>query len=242
MDTGFMLPRESFPEIIANKVEELIIKGDFAVEQKLPSEQSLANDFGVSRPVIRESMKILKERGLIIQKNGEGTFISEPDTGQVTDTINRIVHLRKIDPADIYSVRIKLESMAVAQAAQKATDEELDELQAINDHMRKHMNDVRKRSQDDVLFHRKIAQISGNPLLEIFVESMATLLIQTVEYTIGYDIGNMEGIEYHDRIIQKLRSRDVEEAKRELCCHLENSQRNYSLARSKEEKDKNTDY
>ena len=235
MDTDLILPRESFPEIIANKLEEMIINGKFVMEQKLPSEQSLAGDFGVSRPVIRESMKILKERGLIIQKNGEGTFICEPDSELVTDTINRIIHLRNIDVDDIFSVRINLETMAAAQAAMKAADEGFDELQKINNHMREYMLDVDKRAQDDVLFHRKIAQLSGNLLLEVFVESMASLVTQVVKYTLDYKVGNEEGIDYHDRIIEVLRTRNVPEAKKVIRLHLESSQRNYILALSHEE-------
>ena len=235
MDTDLILPRESFPEIIANKLEEMIINGKFVMEQKLPSEQSLAGDFGVSRPVIRESMKILKERGLIIQKNGEGTFICEPDSELVTDTINRIIHLRKIDVDDIFSVRINLETMAAAQAAMKASDEGFDELQKINNHMREYMLNVDKRAQDDVLFHRKIAQLSGNLLLEVFVESMASLVTQVVKYTLDYKVGNEEGIDDHDRIIEVLRTRNVPEAKKVIRLHLESSQRNYILALSHEE-------
>jgi DNA-binding FadR family transcriptional regulator len=235
LETDLVLARESFPELIANKLEEMIIDGTFKVEQKLPSEQSLAGDFGVSRPVIREAMKILKERGLIIQKNGEGTFICEPDSGLVTDTINRIIHLRKIDVSDIYSVRINLETMAAAQAAVKATEQEFDELQSINDHMRENKNDVEKRAQDDVLFHRKIAQLSGNPLLEIFVESMAALLVRVVKYTLDNKVGNEEGIDYHDRIVRVLRTRDAEKAKKVVRLHLESSQQNYKLALSHEE-------
>ncbi|MCI9148955.1 MAG: FadR family transcriptional regulator [Lachnospiraceae bacterium] len=236
MDTNLVLARASFPELIANKLEEMIIDGKFTMEQRLPSEQSLANDFGVSRPVVREAMKILKERGLIIQKNGEGTFICEPDSELVTETINRIVHLKKIDVSDIFSVRINLETMAAAQAVQNASEEGFDELQAINDQMRRNKDDVEKRTQDDVLFHRKIAQLSGNLLLEVFVESMASLVTKVVKYTLDYKVGNEEGIDYHDRIIQVLRSRNIAEARKVLRLHLESSQRNYILAVSQEEK------
>ena len=236
METDLMLVRESFPELIANKLEEMIIDGKFAMEQKLPSEQSLANDFGVSRPVVRESMKILKERGLIIQKNGEGTFLCKPDAALVTDTVNRIVHLKKIDVSDIFSVRMNLETMAVAQAVQNASEEGLDELQAINDRMRRDKGDAEKRTQDDILFHRKIAQLSGNLLLEIFVESMAALVTKVVKYTLDYRVGNEEGIDDHDRLIQVLRSRNMAEARKVLRQHLESSERNYILAVSQADK------
>lgn len=236
MKIDLTLPRESFPEKIANKLEEMIMNETFVADQKLPSEQSLADQFGVSRPVIRESMKILKERGLIIQKNGEGTFIREPDSELVTDTINRIVHLKNIKAEDIFDVRINLETMAAAQAAINAPDGGFDELQEINDHMKNFKDDVEVRVQDDILFHRKIAQLSGNRLLEVFVESMASLVTQIVKYTIEYKVGNEEGIQFHERIIEVLRSRNVPEAKKVIRQHLERSQQNYMLALSQDEK------
>lgn len=236
MDTT--LPRESFPEIIANKLEKMIIKGDFIANQRLPSEQTLAGDFSVSRPVIREAMKILKERGLVVQKNGGGTFVREPDSELVTDTISRIIHMKNIAADDIFDIRINLETMAAAQAAIRATDKEFDALEKINEHMCINRDNLDIRTQDDVLFHRKIAQMSGNLLLEIFVESMASLVTQMVKYTIYYKIGNQEGIDYHNRIIEVLRSRNVAEAKKIVRQHLEMSQQNYILAMSYKDKEK----
>lgn len=230
MELNKILSRESFPEIIANKLEEMIINGKFVSEQKLPSEQTLADEFGVSRPVIRESMKILKERGLVIQKNGGGTFICEPDSDLVTETLNRIVHLKNIDIDDIFSLRITLETMAIELAAARADDEELNELQAINDHMRKSKEDVGERAKADVLFHRKIAQMSGNMLLEVFVEAMASLVTPVVKYTLDRHVGNEEGIEFHDRIIKVLRTHNAGEAAKQIQRHLELSKQNYILA------------
>lgn len=235
MKFDLTLARESLPEIIANKLEELIIEEKFVAEQKLPSEQALADQFGVSRPVIREAMKILKARGLIIQKNGEGTFIHEPDSGLITDTVNRIIHLKNIDVEDIYEVRINLELLAVAQAVIKADDKGFEELQEINDELERYKDNIEKRVQGDVQFHKKIAQLSGNLLLEMFVESMAVLITQITKYTLERKVGNEEGIYGHQGIIDALRSRNVAEAKKMVRMHLEKSQQNYLSALTQRE-------
>lgn len=230
MDIDLTLARESFPEIIANKLEEMIIEEKFVAEQKLPSEQALADQFGVSRPVVREAMKILKARGLIIQKNGEGTFVHEPDSGLITDTINRIIHLKNIDVEDIYEVRINLELLAVSQAVIKADDQGFDELQGINDDLARNKDNIEKRVQGDIQFHRKIAELSGNMLLEMFVESMAVLITQITKYTLERNIGNEGGISDHQALIEALRSRNMAEAKKMIRQHLEKSQQNYLKA------------
>ena len=65
-------------ETIADKLEEMILTDAISIDEKLPSEQTLATSFGVSRPVIREALMLLNARGLISQKNGEGNYVSQP--------------------------------------------------------------------------------------------------------------------------------------------------------------------
>lgn len=230
MNLEFCIPRESLPEIVAKKIEELIIGDTSNLNKKLPSEQSLAVSFGVSRPVIREAMKILKTRGLIEQKNGEGNFICEPDSSFISDTFNRIIHLKKIDAASVFEVRINLEIMAARLASEKASEADFDELQEINNEMRGYKDNIEKRTEFDLKFHKKIAQASGNPLLEVFIESIAMLLFSITKYTLNGQIGNEEGIEYHDKIIAVLRSRNTIDAENIIRLHLLSSIRNFELA------------
>ncbi len=230
MNLDFSIKKESLPEIIANKLESTILKQTIDVENhRLPSEQTLAVSFGVSRPVIREAMKILKARGLVDQKNGDGTFIVEPEPSLIKDTLNRYLCLKKIDANSLFAVRINLEIMAVRLAAENGTEEDFQELQKINDEMQSHKEDLDLRAENDIKFHSKIATISGNPLLEIFIDSIASYLTVLIKDTL-VSYGNEDGIISHNKIIEVLRNRNPMEAEDIIREHLITSMRHYELA------------
>jgi GntR family transcriptional repressor for pyruvate dehydrogenase complex len=215
-------------------MEEMILSDSTQIEQKLPSEQSLAASFGVSRPVIREALMLLKARGLIAQKNGEGSFICNPEPRELTNTINRMVQMKNIEIVSVFEIRVTMEIMAGRLAAERASDSELDELSQINEQMEKSKSDLKQRVDLDVQFHTKLAEISGNPLLAIFVKSMTSLLEMMLTRALELEGTNEDGIYYHRKIIEALRSRDPEKAENTIRGHLVTSMRNYEVAGNKQ--------
>ena len=116
------LPRLALFEALASDLEEWILSGRLESGAKLPSEETLAGRFGVSRPVVREALARLRERGLIETVNGSGTFVKPPDAGHLTDAFLR--HLRVGSRASIakaYEARIAIEAATARLAAERAT-------------------------------------------------------------------------------------------------------------------------
>lgn len=226
----FNVKHTNLYEVIAEKLETMILSDSSQLEQKLPSEQSLAASFGVSRPVIREALMLLKARGLVVQRNGEGSFISNPPPQELTNTINRMVQMNNIPTYSMYEIRVTLEIMASRLAAERATEEELSELSRINDEMERHMHDIKKRVELDIRFHTKLAELSGNPLLGIFVTSMTSLLETMLTQALELPGTNEDGISYHRKIIDALRTRNPEQAEDTIRGHLVASMRNYEVA------------
>ena len=70
--------RKNLYETVADKLEESIMSNSALVGTKLPPEQTVAENYGVSRNVVREAFKTLHERGIIEVKNGEGAYVSKP--------------------------------------------------------------------------------------------------------------------------------------------------------------------
>ena len=91
MDYG--IERKALYEMIADKLELFIMNDTSKASKKLPSEQYLADSFGVSRPVIREALKILKERGLVEMRQGSATVISEYSAEHFCRTVKRMVQM-----------------------------------------------------------------------------------------------------------------------------------------------------
>lgn len=225
---NYNVERVNLYESIAKNLEEMILNDASQVGQKLPSEQTLANNFGVSRNVIRESLKILKERQLITLHVGEGAYIQKPGDQSMTDMLNRIVLMDNIDPIKIYEMRTILEVSACQMVAGGEHEEkDFRMLEEINENMRRSKDDIEKRIELDMEFHSMIAHLSGNPLLELFQRSIARLAVPVIRTALLPPIGNEDGIRDHQAIIEVLRKGNEEEAAERIREHLRKSTQNY---------------
>src|SRR5919199_270567 len=107
------LPRLTLFEALAAQIEESILSGQLEAGAKFPSEEALRKQFGVSRPVVREALARLRERGLIETLNGRGTFVKHPDADHLTDALVRHLRVASGDTESIgkvYEARIAIEA------------------------------------------------------------------------------------------------------------------------------------
>jgi DNA-binding FadR family transcriptional regulator len=225
-------------EIIADKLEEMILGDTKLCGEKLPSEQELATRFAVSRNIIREALKLLKERGLVTSRTGDGSYISKPEPQALTTMISRMLVMNNINAEDIYEMRVMLECNACLLAARSATEAELNSLTAINREMEEKQRDLEARVDLDLKFHARIAEISGNALLSIFVKSMTHLRKATIRQAIQSEGGSQDGIDYHDRVIAALRSREAKQAEQLMREHLTESMRRHQVFETAENRQK----
>lgn len=221
------MERTNLYESIADNLEAMILNDSSQIGQRLPSEQTLATNFGVSRNVIREALKILKERHLICLKTGEGAYIEKPDNRSITELLNRIILMDKIEHSQILEIRMILETNACRLAAVRNKPEAFDVLEEINDSMLKYKDDINKRISLDIQFHITIAKLSQNLLFELFVQSMTNLLAPILRTALIPEGGNEDGIQFHKQIIETLRSGDGDKAEEIMRKHLSLSVLNY---------------
>lgn len=214
-------------EMVADKLEEIIFCNSLRVGEKLPSEQALANRFGVSRNVMRESLKLLKERNLVSLHNGEGIYIEKPKPRNIADVLQRIILSDRIDNENVTEMRMILETKACRLAAERNPASSFDYLEQINERMLQNKDDRKKRIQNDLDFHYEIARLSGNPLMEAFVESISDLLTRILDTALIPKEGNESGIQFHKQIIIALKLGNGELAERTMGEHLKESMKNY---------------
>ena len=110
-------------ESIADTIEAMILDDTLKVGERLPSEAAMAESFGVSRNIIREAMKILKERHLVELRNGDGARVVKPDSSSLKDVVNRMVIMGSLSLSEIYELREALEVSAAGLAAGRRTEE-----------------------------------------------------------------------------------------------------------------------
>ena len=213
--------RTSLYEQIADRLEDRILAGDFAEEGKLPSEQTLTDQCGVSRTVIREALKLLKERGLVDSRNGMGSYITKPVPGNLADVIGRMVIMDGIDYDAITEVRMILENAACRLAAQRAGEDDMKEMARILARLDDRTISVDERRELDYAFHAAIARSSGNHLLEILVQTMKSVFLTMIEKGIFNEGGIDDAIFRHRRIYSALERKDPDEAEAAMKDHIE---------------------
>ena len=225
---NFAVNKTNLYEQIANHLEQVILNPTIDIEPKLPSEQALAIQFSVSRTVIREALKLLKERGLIIQKNGDGSYITKPRTDTVSSAISRIIHMDKIDNDDLHGIRIILEVAAARLAALNVKPEEIDQLKNIVDSMENRALTFPERIKKDADFHISLAKASRNELLTMFVETMTILLRDYMGKGVLLPGGIEDGLMRHRIIIAALETGSPDQAEEAIREHLKVSRQNVS--------------
>ncbi len=227
MKTFTKLQRKPLPEMVAGEIEEAIITGTFAVSSQLPSEQQLADQFGVSRNVVREAFKFLKERGLIEIMNGSGAYVKHPSHTPTSDALGRYIRLLGAHEsiADLYEARRVLEGWNARLAAERADSQDLEYLSHCLNRMEEHAGSIEKWSEADLDFHLGVAKATHNAFLGLLLEPLVDQLRGVIAE--GYIVpGAVErGLQAHQNLLQLIKDRDVEGAYFAIIEHLSDSER-----------------
>lgn len=156
------LPRPaSLASRIAQALHEHIIAGRYAAGARLPAEASLADSFGVSRPIVREAIAQLKADGVVITRKGSGAYVSETPGGQAW----RVASAPDGGPslAQLFELRMVVESACAEMAAMRRTEADLQAIRATLTAMQQQAQDFPSAAAADIAFHHAIAQAAHNP-------------------------------------------------------------------------------
>jgi DNA-binding FadR family transcriptional regulator len=164
----------------------VIVSGEVSPGDSLPPELPLSQQFGVSRTVLRESVKRLEEKGLVKVVQGRGTVVQPTSAWTMMDPIvltSLIAHDKTLGVLDELSiVRARLEAAMAGEAARVRTPAELEALREILETMRATVDAPTEFHVADVAFHETVMSISGNRL----AESIARVLYERARDSARY--------------------------------------------------------
>jgi DNA-binding FadR family transcriptional regulator len=182
-------PRDRQPMLGVLVVDELvdaIVSGRLAPGDALPPEGPLSEQFGVSRTVIRESVKRIEEKGLVTIARGRGTEV-RPMTSW--NTLDRVVltalikHDETLGILDELSVvRAQLESVMAAEAARTRSTDDLGNLDLAMQRMRESTSDEDTFRAADVQFHEAVMELSGNRLASNIARTLMEHALESSRY------------------------------------------------------------
>lgn len=223
-ELGGKISRRVLSQEVADRIQQLIEDQSLGLGTGLPSESNLAEEFGVSRTVIREALKILRTKGLITIWAGKGSVVTRPSRVYVVDAIRLFV---KANPDtgsfdNLYEVRKVLECGTAELAALRRTEEDLEALRKAAQQMELKCHDAIEYTRADLAFHKGLARATHNELFLLLLEPITELLLRAI--LLGRGSGGIDsGIKAHKAILRCVEERDAVGAKQLMLNHVKDS-------------------
>ncbi|WP_424138863.1 FadR/GntR family transcriptional regulator [Roseomonas chloroacetimidivorans] len=204
--------RRSVVDDVRAQLVSLIESGHFRVDEKLPSENSLAKSFNVSRPMVREALVGLNALGLTASRTGRGTFV-------VSRQVNTTQLTRRFPSNDLTEVRLLVEVPAASMAAVRRSPEQVRQLGQLQQALRTEEDEKRRHEIDD-LFHLGIAEATGNPILVRLVGELRATLREQATTKIVLPERRLAEVAEHQAIFDALARGDAHAAGHAMEMHL----------------------
>jgi DNA-binding FadR family transcriptional regulator len=212
-------------EQVADQLRELILAGEIAPSQRLPNEAALATQFGVSRPTIREALRVLSAQALIRTTKGSsgGSFVTLPTVDHISEflssNINLLSQSMDVSLDEFLEVREMLEVPAARLAARRHGQEDLELLRAaIPEHPLTLPTEEQFRHNKD--FHSALVVASGNTLLSIAAQPIFSVLqTHLTRTTLGREFHQQISDDHH-RLIAAVEAGDEDAAAGQMREHL----------------------
>ena len=202
-------------------IKEAIFKGDFAPGQALPSEKELSVVLGVSRPVLREALRVLQTQGFLKVRRGSrgGTYVTDLSNISIKDNLKDLLRMGKVSMDDLTRARLLLEPEVFRLAALNATAEQLAEMEELVRAANQTKDRISKVTlQSD--FHRLVAVASCSPIYRRFMQTIFDF-IEVFAMTIKPSNFRIHEESDHPEILEALKRRDADLAARLARKHAE---------------------
>lgn len=217
MDLNAVKPR-SLVEQVCDQLAEFIRTQRASGEGRLPAERRLAEQFGVGRGVVREAIKRLENQGLVNVRQGSGVHIEDKLHRPLTGSLEMLVPDMVQRLRELTDVRLAIEPVVAATAAERATPKQLAELREVHEEMAV-AEDVRAAIDADIKFHRTLAELAGNRMFSLILDSLADLSVTSRERTIGL-VGKQVGLRHHAAILRAVERGNAKAAERAMRFHI----------------------
>jgi GntR family transcriptional regulator, transcriptional repressor for pyruvate dehydrogenase complex len=209
------------PAQIADTLMSRIINAGLKPGDVLGTEAELVAEHEVSRPTLRESLRMLEAQGVIVRRPGPGggVLVGRPSIESLAQALSVLLCLQGVPFATVLTAREVIEPSLAFEAARNGTGSAFDELQASIDRMK----DVESQEgfvQENRIFHGIIARAGRNKVLESFWEAIS-LLAQGEQHAITYTARNRAHVvQAHQDVLSACRDRRPEIAAARMAAHV----------------------
>lgn len=221
---------------VVNHIRSMIETGTLQAGDKIPPEREFARSLKISRATLRSGIGYLAAMGVMKVRHGVGTFVADgpPDLGKVSLSIMGALH--GFQSWQMFEARIILESSLAALAAERGKEEHHAAMSEEVAEMFAALANPIEYLIHDVLFHRIIAQSSGNPILAALMETVTSSMYDKRRKTVERATDLRESAEMHREIYRAIRSRNSLEARKLMEQHLRMAQTAQGMERPTDRK------
>lgn len=211
---------------LAQHIEEQILSGRLASGTKLPSERQLAEQMGVSRPVVREALRELTARKLVEVVPGRGAFVREARCTDGATGMAALLRRHQTTPRELVEARTMLECEAASLAATRA--EETD-LAAIEDALTRFdaASGVLEQARYDLAFHLAVASAAHNPVIATMFGAITESTVEMMLRSLGDIEVARSAVPLHRAVAAAIEAREPRQARAAMADHLSVAARTY---------------
>jgi len=233
------IARRKLYQEVADRLLARIRAGEFAVDERLPSERALMQTYQVGRSAVREALFSLERMGLIEIVHGERAHLSRPTPQSIIQQVTAAGQHLLADCAQnldyLKDARMFFETALARLAAERASNADLERLQANLHEQEQALHNSQAFAQADQDFHSVLAAISENPILNVISQTMFNWLTQTHTSLVQTPGSEHLSLAEHQRIYKAIAAHDPEEAVRAMQDHLSRANRRYVQALREQE-------
>lgn len=223
MENEAPIVRRKLSQEVFDRVLQWINDGEHPPGTMLPPERHLMDVFKVGRPAVREALQDLQRLGLVSITHGGGAKVTEPTAqsvlNQIAVTVHHVLTNSNQNLAHLKETRTFFETGMARLAAARASSQDVADLRGIIDQMQNSITDFAGFMKYDIAFHRRIAEVTSNPIYVAVSEALLTWLSR-------YHIGELrkvgreaQTLEEHRQIVDRIEAHDAEGAAAAMQVH-----------------------
>lgn len=232
---GEVARERSLADKVADAVLDRIVSEALHPGALLPSERQLAEQFNVSRTVVREAVRTLTGKGILDVQSGRNIRIATVSASTVREAMSLFLRSGRLGYDKLSEVRAPLETDITGLAAERATPAQIAELERLAAHMEDVEADVEQAARADVEFHRAIAASTENELYVLLLDSIGGALIEIRREVLAAPLTHAHGdtaTRAHRRILERIAAHDAPGARQAMQDHLADVDRMWAVARA----------
>jgi GntR family transcriptional repressor for pyruvate dehydrogenase complex len=220
------LEATTFADQVADQIRTAILRGQLKPGDRLPNEEELARDFGISRATMREALKRLAAASLVRSVRGPrgGTFVARPDSTslikQLEETINLLMQFDRLTLKEITEGRVVIEAACCRFAAQRREEHELTALEEILCRYDGPPLDDDEFLAVDIAFHEWVCRAAHNIALELPLRAIHLVVQPHANILIVHLLDKQRIIEQHRAIAEAIVAQDGDRAEAALRAHV----------------------